>query len=254
MVTTLVVGSSLVVLIAVGVLIQTMDDRERENRQREAALNARASSFDYKLNGFPPGLVHPRLKGLVCHCLIDVSSQLNKIAPQNQNYRDNLATAQQQLTEFSGKTGKFVGISLSNKAQIKEVQKMFSSLHNFVAKLTASQRIKAEEANLYRKLIQRLLLQTTLDELIDPIAEALNQGNIALAIHYLQASKGKMEQENEDGFYNDRISRHKRQIEELMQQNPLLGPAATSNPDKTDQIRPRLSNTDDSWKKKSYDD
>ena len=222
MVTTLIVGSSLVVLIAVGVLIQTMDDKTRENRQREAALNARASSFDYMLNGFPPGLVHPRLKALVCHCLIEVFSQLNKIAPQNQSYDDNLASAQQQLTEFSSKTGKFVSISLSDKAQIKEVQKMFSSLHNFVSKLAASQRIKAEEANLYRKLIQRLLLQTTLDELIHPIAEALNQGNIALAIDYLQASRGRMEQENEDGFYNDRISKHKRQIEELMQQNPHL--------------------------------
>ena len=68
----------------------------------------------------------------------------------------------------------------------------------------------------------KLLLETALGALIHPVAEALNQGNIALAIDYLQASRGRMEQENEDGFYNDRISKHKRQIGELMQQNPHL--------------------------------
>lgn len=240
-----IVGASLAVLIGVGILLQTIDNKKKENHQREATLNVRVRNFDYMLNGFPEGFLHPQLKILVCHCLIEVFSQLNKIDPGNKNYADKLVTAQQRLTEFSAKPGKPASVTLSDRAQIREVQKMLSSLHNFVSKLAASKRIKPVDANHYRKLLQRLLLQTTLDELINPIAEAVDQNNKPLAIHYLQVGRDKMQQENEDGFYNDSINKHNSRIEALMQQTPTQ---------ETDKQQEGLAKADDSWKKKSIYD
>ncbi|MEH6557126.1 MAG: hypothetical protein V7708_04985 [Oceanicoccus sp.] len=252
--TVLIVGASLAVLVAVGILLQTMDNKRKENRQREAALNARARSFDYMLNGFPEGFLHPQLKILICHCLIEVFSQLNKIDPGNTNYTGKLATAQQRLTEFSAKPGKRAPVTLSDRAQIREVQKMLSSLYNFVSELAASKRIKPADAIHYRKLLQRLLLQTTLDELINPIAEALDQNNKPLAIHYLQVGRDKMQHENEDGFYNDSINKHNTRIDALTQQTPTQNPSSNTHQQYTDKQWEGLAKTDDSWKKKSIYD
>ncbi len=254
MFTLLIVGSSLIVLIAVGILVQTMDNKKKENRQREAALNTRVRNFDSMLNGFPEGFLHQELKVLVCHCLIEVFSQLKEIAPSNKSYASKLASAQQRLTEVSAKTAKPVNITLSDSVQIREVRQLLGGLHNFVTKLAASKRIKPAEADHYRKLVQRLMLQTALDELINPIAEALDQNNIPLAIHYLQVGKDKMEKENEDGFYNDNINRHNSRIEELTQQTATQCTASHASQEKTGKEQEGLAGTSDSWKKKSLYD
>ena len=191
---------------------------------------------------------------LVCHCLADVFSQLQAIDPKNQSYTNKLANAQRDAKEFSAQTAAQVSVTLSDRGQIREIQKMLGSLDNIVVTMASSKGIQPTEASHYRKIIQRLMLKTALDELINPIREAMDEGNTALAIHYLEAAKGKMEQANEDGFYSDQITQYTARIEALVQSPPNADAEPATAQPASEKDSESFSDSGDSWKKKNLYD
>ena len=244
----------LAVLVAIAIATQTIEKTNKEKRRLESALNARARNFEYMLSGFPEGFLNKDLKILVCNCLEEVFSQLVRIKPKNKDYRNSLSEAQQQLTNFSALPASTSAVTLTDPAQIKEVQNMLSGLYSFIAKLAASKRINTEEAKIYGKQIRRLMLQTSVDAFIEPIREALNKGKHRLAIHYLHMANDKMKKENDDGFYNERIDKQTARIKELEQQASEIDGSteATAEPDSDEWDE--LQKPDNSWKKKALYD
>lgn len=255
--TAVIVGiiiGGLAILVAVAVTLQTIDKNNKEKRRLEAALKSRARNFDYMLSGFPEGFLNRDLQVLVCNCLEEVYSQLAQIDPRNKEYNNKLSKAQTQLAECKAKPADNSTVTLTDTAQIKEVQKMLGGLYNFISKLAASKRLNTKEAKVYGKQVRRLMVQTSTDVLIEPIKDALQLGKYRLAIHYLHMAVDKMNKENEDGFYSDRVNKHLLRIAELEQQ---ASSTETGNTDATAESAAEweeINKPDDSWKKKAVYD
>ncbi len=247
------IGIGLFILVAVAITIQTIDKNNKEKRRMESALKARSRNFDYMLEGFPEGFLSRDLQVLVCTCLEEVFYQLVQINP-NKEYKNKLARAQERLAECKAKQANATSVTLSDAAQIKEIQKMLGGLYNFISKLAASKRINAKEAMAYGKQVRRLMVQTSTDVLIEPIQEAMQQGKPRLAIHYLHMANEKMKKENDDGFYNDRIAKQTARISELEEQANSLESSAKERKQEAAAEWDELDKPDDSWKKKAVYD
>ncbi|MCP3906416.1 MAG: hypothetical protein GY712_00130 [Oceanicoccus sp.] len=247
------IGVGLFILVAVAITIQTIDRNNKEKRRLEIALNTRSRNFGYMLDGFPEGFLSRDLQVLVCTCLVEVFSQLVQINP-TEDYKSKLASARERLAQCRGKTAANATITLTDVAQIQEIQKMLKGLYNFISKLAASQRISGKEAMIYGKQVRRLMVQTSTDALAGPIQEAIHQDKPRLAIHYLHMTNEKMKNENDDGFYSDRIAIHDARISELEQQASSLETSAKESKKEAAAAWDELDKPDDSWKKKAIYD
>ena len=125
-----------------------------------------------------------------------------------------------------------------------------TSLHKFIAKLQESKRINGAEAKAYSHQIRRLMVQTSTDGLAQAINEALQSGKLKLAIHYLQLSVEKMQKENADGFYSERIASYQQRIVELTSEAETSAHLAQQRRAEADAEWDNINKPDDSWKKK----
>ncbi len=249
-----IIAIGLFVLVFVGITLQTIDKNTKEKRRMESNLLSRSRNFSYMLEGFPEGFLNRDLQILVCNCLEEVYSQLVQIAPKNRDYRAKLERAQLRTAECRKQEAVNQTVTLTDNEQIREVQKMLNSLYNFIAKLAASGRINNKEAKIYGKQVRRLVVQTSTDALIEPIKEALKNGKPRLAIHYLHMANTKMKKENDDGFYNDRISKQTARIQELEDAASAQDKKSKALKNKTAEEWDDLEKPDDSWKKKAIYD
>ncbi|MFA7554377.1 MAG: hypothetical protein WCY88_09015 [Spongiibacteraceae bacterium] len=244
-----IIAAGLFILVGIAITMQTIDKNNKEKRRLEGALIARARNFEYMLEGFPEGFLNRDLQVLVCKCLTEVFSQLNQVKKNNKDYKLKLAKAQHLLSEYQAKPSNTTSATLTDLEQIREAQKMLTGLYNFISKLAASRRIDAKEAQIYGKQVRRLMVQTSIDALTQPTQEALKDGKIRLAIHYLHMTVAKLNKENEDGFYKDRIKHYSQRIEELEQQAER-----TTESEPIDTAWDNLDKADDTWKKKAVYD
>ncbi len=249
-----IVAIGLFVLVAIAVTMQTIEKSNKEKRRLEGSLNTRSRNFHYMLEGFPKGFLSRDLQVLVCKCLVEVYQQLVQVDPNNQDYSNKLKRANTQLKEFSAKPNTSGSITLTDNAQIKDVRKLLTSLHNFIAKLLESKRINGAEAKAYSHQIRRLMVQTSTDSLAQAINEALQAGKFKLAIHHLQTSIEKMQKENADGFYSDRIAKNQQQINELTNKAEASANQAQQRRAEADAEWDELNKPDDTWKKKALYD
>jgi hypothetical protein len=249
-----IITIGLFILVATAIILQTMDKNAKEKRRIESALLARSRNFEYMLEGFPKGFLNRNLQILVCNCLDEVFSQLVQINPKSAAYKTKLAKAQQRLQEFKAKPASDTSVTLTDTAQIKEIQKMLSSLYNFIAKLAASKRINAKEAKIYGKQVRRLMVQTSTDVLAEPIRNALTKSNPRLAIHYLHMANQKMKQENDDGFYTEQIKQQSTRITELEEEADRLDNQTKEGRAEADAEWAKLDKPNESWKKNAVYD
>ena len=249
-----IVAIGLFVLVAIAVMMQTMEKNDKEKRRLASSLNTRARNFHYMLEGFPKGFLSRDLQVLVCKCLMEVYQQLCQMAPKNTDYSTKLQQAKARFEEFKARPANTTSVALTDKAQIKDVQKLLTSLHNFIAKLQESKRINGAEAKAYSHQIRRLMVQTSTDGLAQAINEALQAGKIKLAIHYLQLSIEKMHKENADGFYSERIANYQQRVGELTEQAKTSAEQAKQRRAEADAEWDNINKPDDSWKKKALYD
>ncbi|WP_101759403.1 hypothetical protein [Oceanicoccus sp. KOV_DT_Chl] len=255
--TTVIVGIitiGLFILVTLAITMQTIDKNNKEKRRLEAALNSRSRNFDYMLDGFPEGFLSRDLQVLVCNCLVEVYSQLYQINSKNKDYKDKLDKANMRMAECKQKPANAPSVTLSDPEQIKEVQKMLTSLFNFIAKLAASGRVNSKEAKIYGQQVRRLIVQTSVDALAEPIQNAIKQSKPRLAIHYLHMIIEKMKKENNDGFYTDRINQYTAKIAELEVQATKVDAKEDPNRAAADAEWDELNKPDDTWKKKAVYD
>lgn len=249
-----IVAIGLFVLVAIAVTMQTIEKNNKEKRRLESSLNSRARNFQYMLEGFPKGFLSRDLQVLVCKCLIEVYEQLVQISPRNNDYRDKLQRSATQQKEFQARPANASSITLTDTVQIKDIQKLLTSLHNFVVKLMESKRINGAEAKVYSQQIKRLMVQTSTDSLALGINEAIKSGKPPLAIHYMQTSIDKMQKENADGFFSKRIALYQQRINDMNSEAHTTVDQATKQRKETDAEWDEASKPDDSWKKKAIYD
>ncbi|MEE8057380.1 MAG: hypothetical protein V3T17_06045 [Pseudomonadales bacterium] len=244
----------LFVLVTFAVTMQTIEKNNKERRRRESALNSRARNFQYMLDGFPQNFLNRDLQVLVCKSLVEVYTQLSQLDPKNKIYSGHQLRIQQQLEQYKTKPARSNPVTLIDSAQIKDIQKLLTSLHTFIAKLMESKRINTKEAKIYSQQIHKLMVQTTTDSLAQAINQALQSGKSRLAIHYLQMSVDKMQKENGDGLYTDRISNYQQRIAELDSDLESSDANAKQRRADADAEWDEINKPDDAWKKKALYD
>lgn len=249
-----IVTTGLFVLVTVAITLQTIEKNNKEKRRLEAALNSRARNFNYMLESFPDNFLNRDLQVLVCKCLLEVYEQLTRATPSNKEYKIQLERTQERLNTFASKPDNTIPVQLSDPAQIKEVQKLLTSLHGFISKLMASKRINTTEAKAYSKQINRLMVQASLDNVTRAIQEAAQNNKPKLVLHYHTVALDKMQKENSDGFYNPQIMAYQQKIAELEQQLGIDEQESQRRRAEADAEWDKIDKPDDSWKKNAVYD
>lgn len=256
--TAVIVGIVIVglfILVAIAVTMQTIEKNNKEKRRLETALNSRAKNFQYMLDHFPEGFLGRDLQVLVCKCLLEVYEQLRGLDSSNKTYSKLTDQTKARLEQCKSKGAGSNAAPLTDAQQIKDIQELLSSLFNFIAKLAASKRVSAKEAQVYSLQIRRLTVKASVDGLKHIIAGAIQGGKHRLAIHNLQMCVDKMKKENNDQFYNAEIAECQAKATELQneldQQSPAPKKAET---DESADEWDKVSKEDETWKKKAIYD
>ncbi len=249
-----ILAAGLFILVTIAVVLQTMEKNRRERRRLESALNGRARNFQYLLDGFPQGFLGRDLQLLVCQSLSETYEQLLKMDTRNKNYRKQRDAVAERLQQIKAGPDSQQSVRLEDPGKIREVQKLLTSLHKFIAKLQESKRVSPRQAKAYSQQIRELLLQTTIDGLRQEIQEALNQNKHRLALHHMQTVIDKLNRENHNGRYNQQLSEFQRQLEQLQQQAEAVEEETAAKRAEADKEWDKLSQPDDSWKKKAIYD
>lgn len=255
--TPLIIGllaAGLFILIAIAVALQGIEKRRKERRMMENALNSRARNFQHLLDGFPQGFLSRDLQVLVCKCLADAYEKLVQVDPKNKTYQRQRDLNEERLAQFKEKANALQVVNLGDLVQIKEVQKLLTSLHKFIAQLMDTKRISPQEAKAYSQQIRGLILQTTLDALNLQINDALAESKHRLAMHHIQSAIDKLTRENTAGQHGARISAFKQQLAELEAQVNELEADSMARREEADKEWDEINKPDDSWKKKAIYD
>jgi hypothetical protein len=249
-----IIAVGLFALVAIAATMQSIEKNKKHQRLRENGLNTRARNFHYMLEGFPEGFLSRDLQVLVCKSLLEVYQQLSSLAPETKNYSDRHQLIQQQLDLIAAKPASTGGLTLNDSGQIPDIQKLLTSLHKYITQLMANKRINNAEAHTYSAQINRLMLQTTIDGLTLASSAARNEGKIKLALYHQQTILEKLEKENADGSYNQRLSQTQALINELQGTVDTSEAETQQRRTKADAEWDELNKPDESWKKKSLYD
>lgn len=247
-------GGGLFILITMAVILQSLEKNRKEKKLRENALNSRARNFQYLLDGFPQGFLSRDLQVLVCKCLADAYEQLARLNGRNSTYSKQRDLYTERLQQFREKAASEQAVSIGDMAKIREVQKLLSSLHKFIAKLVESKEITAPEAKSYSQQIRQRMLSTTVEALTLQIHQAISENKPRLAIHHIQTAIGKLSQNNGNGQHTPRISALKQQMADLENQAQSQEAESDAKRDEADKEWDELNKPDDSWKKKAIYD
>lgn len=230
----------LAILVGAAILMQTIEKNNKEKRRLEAALKTRARNFQHMLEGFPDGFLNKDLKLLVCRCLEQVYGQLSGINPKNSTYKNNKATLQQQIETISNQPESNSRVQLSDPAQIKEIQQLLQGLYSFIGKLNKTQKLSNDQAKSYAAQVRNLMVQSTVDALLNGVNDSIAKRKPRLTIHYLHTIIDKLTKENSQGQYNEQLNQYKAQMVQMEQE--AVNQEA------------RLKEADEEWDKVTEDD
>lgn len=255
--TAVIIGAlvgGLFILVCIAVTLQGVEKSRKEKRRLENSLNARARNFQYLLDGFPQGFLGRDLQILVCKCLADVYDKLVQADSKNATYKKQRELNAERLKQFQEKADNQQSVTLSDLAQIKEVQKLLSSLHKFIASLMQSKRISEQEAKAYSQQIRSLMTQTTLDGINQQIEAAKKDNKPKLAIHHINTAIDKLSKENGNGQHTARLAHFQQQLAEMQQRLEETQAKSAAVREEADKEWDDLNKPDDSWKKKAIYD
>ena len=240
----------LAVLVGVAIMLQTIEKNNKERRRLESSLKTRARNFQHMLEGFPEGFLNKDLKLLVCRCLQEIYTQLNSLNPKNPTYKNNRGIIDQQVETIQQQPATNNRVKLNDPAQIKEIQQLLQGLHSFIGKLNKSQKISNDQAKAYAFQVRNLMIQSTIDALMNGVNDSLAKRKPRLAIHYLHMIIDKLTKENGQGQYNEQINQYKEMMQQCEQQAIELDERRKEADEEWDEV----NKDDDSWKKKAIYD
>lgn len=195
----------LFLMVAIAVTLHTLERNAKEKRRLESTLNARSKIVQNMIDCFAAGMLSTELHTLLFSKQQGVYAQLCSIDSRNKDYASKLAQARQQLAEHKRKPVTTGTISSTDKKQLHNIEIMLSGLHNLTNKLAKRNKISADQYALYTQQLRHLFIQTANNALIKPTQQAIDNSKPRLAIHYLQAARLKMAQEDE-AFYSQAIN------------------------------------------------
>ncbi len=248
------IAAGLFILVSFAVIMQSIEKNKQEKRLLESSLLARARNFQHLLEGFPDGFLGRDLQLLVCKCLLDVYQQLGQLRPNSSEYKKFQAVYAERIEQQKNSSSNNPRVSLSNQQQIREVQKLLTTLHSFIAKLVTAKSISNAEAVAYSKQVKRLMAQTTIDGLVSAINEAFKENKEKLALHHMKNAVTKMSELNGDGSYSNHINEFNERIASLEQELDVQDKASKQRRKEADEEWDELNKPDDSWKKKAIYD
>lgn len=238
-----IIGISLLALVAIALTMQSLEKNKKEKKRLLALLNAKVRNFEYMLNNFPEGFLGRDLQILVCKSLQEVFHQLGNVNPRDKSNATNSKQLEQKINVLANQTAKGKTVTLTDKQQIVEIQKLLKHLYNFIAKLTSSKRITSKDSQVYAAQIRKLMLQTTTDSLNQAISDAIKTGKFPLALHNLKMAIEKLTKENQGGVYNEKIAHYEQQIADIS----ALNVSTDDRVDRVDRVDQRKSNDDKEW-------
>lgn len=207
----------LLLMVGTAYSIQIMEKNNREKQRLMFSLRERAEHFKVMLDSFPQGFLTPDLQVLMCKCLIDILEQLVHVDKANSiqhNQSINQVTSHLEQLKAAGQaSGGYQ--PLTDPKHVQQVQKMLSTVYNFIVKLRQSNQINEAQANSYAKQIRRLNVVSSLDAFRFAQQAAMKEGKPRLVLHYQTMGIDKMKKENSDGFFTERIANFEAQIIEL---------------------------------------
>lgn len=197
--------SLLGVLVSYAFVQQTVQSRREKRARLLTALKARSRSFQYMLNGFPPGFLTKELTHLVQKSLAEVSDQLSKLEPENPEHLQILQDMSARMAESNRGGEDMKASTLENPAQIKEVRACLEELHKYVFRLEGKGTIKRDQAQVYRGQIRNMVLRLSVDSYWLHGNQARQAGKTKLAIHYFDLAKNLIIKENQQGAFRNKL-------------------------------------------------
>ncbi|MFT5692275.1 MAG: hypothetical protein ACI92E_001606 [Oceanicoccus sp.] len=249
-----IIGISLLTLVAIALTMQSLEKSRKEKKRLLGLLNSRVRNFEYMLNNFPEGFLGRDLQILVCKSLQEVFHQLGNVNPRDKSNTTNFKQLEQKISVLSNRAATEKNVTLTDKQQIVEIQKLLKHLYSFIAKLTSSKRISNNDSQRYASQIRKLMLQTTTDSLNQAISEAIKIGKFPLALHNLKMAIDKLTKENTGGIYSEKIAHYEQQISDISALNlPKKDPVDRQETD-DDKVWEEMKKPDDTWKKNAIYD
>ncbi len=249
-----IIGISLFLLVAIALTMQSMEKNKKEKKRLLGLLTSRVRNFEYMLNNFPEGFLGRDLQILVCKSLQEVFHQLGAVNPKDKSNAINSKQLEQKIVQLANQTPTDRTVTLTDKQQIVEIQKLLKHLYNFIAKLTSTKRITNQDSQVYAAQIKKLMLQTTTDSLNQAINEAMKSGKFSLALHNLKMAIDKLSKENINGIYNEKIAAYQKQIADITALNVSTDDAVKERKAKSDEEWEDINKPDDTWKKNAIYD
>lgn len=249
-----IIGISLLALVAIALTMQSLEKNKKEKKRLLGLLSSRVRNFEYMLNNFPEGFLGRDLQILVCKSLQEVYHQLGNVSPRDKSNTTNIKQLEQKINVLANQPAKAKTVTLTDKQQIVEIQKLLKHLYNFIAKLTSSKRITNSDSQLYAEQIRKLMLQTTTDSLNQAISDAIKTGKFPLALHNLKMAIEKLTKENEGGLYSEKIAYYEKQIADISALNVSKSDPVDRQKTDDDKEWEEMNKPDDTWKKNAIYD
>ena len=186
-------------LVIFALMQQTMRNRREQRHRLLSALKSKSRTFKYMLAGFPQGFLSKELTVLVQRSLLDVSQQLAKIEPQEEQYLADIrqATAAMQESQRQPATDNIV--TLDTPQKVKEVRAALDELGKYVARLEGRNVISKSHGQVYRNQIRQQVVQLSFDSQCLQGKQAIKSGKTKLAAHYYGLALSTLERETKLG-------------------------------------------------------
>lgn len=245
------IGGALFVLIAVAVVLQTLEKNNKARKNLVAGLKKRAGNFRYLVDKLPAGFISHELLERVANSQLDAWEQLAQL---DSSYRNELDIARQQLSNIQNNPQPQRPLRFDSRDEMQQLQEMLKMLSLYIERQLQQNLVDRETAQGYQQQLQQLQLQMQIDGLQAAARKASQDGKLKLAIHYLSTAIEQCKKPQARSQFESQIQQMQLQISEL--QSGLADNAsltATGDEDTTDDWN-NLVEDDESWKKKNIYD
>ncbi len=208
----------LAALVCYAFVSQTIHNKREQKKRLLAALKSQSRNFKFILNGFPKGFLTKELRLIVLRSVIEVSEQLTRLEPNDQQYTQDLKLFTDMLGEAQREQPSQEQAAIETPQQIKEIKMSLDELHRFIFNLEGRGRLARKQADAFRNQIKQLVLRTTVDGYVMNGRTARQASKTKLAHHYYNLALKLLQREGKAGLYDGKIQNLRVITEELASQ------------------------------------
>lgn len=203
------------VLVCYAFIVQSITQKRQQKARFTIALKTRARNFKFMLSGFPAGFLPKELTLLVQRSLMHIHEQLAKLEPNNSSHRSEAKEMAQKMGETQQLAPSAGNVRLDNPQQMRDIKLCLEELYKFIFQLEAQHGMIRSQADGYRAMIKRLVLQVTVDSYMLQARLAREKGKTKLAAHHFDLALQLMVREQTGGHFDERIAQVRQAVAEL---------------------------------------